>query len=99
MPVKLTRAANVETLTVEVFDLELDDQSRTEMAANPAAFIRKAIEEAGLPAPNGVTVDETLGTMIIADSHGGAPPPPPKPMVLHVVSPQDKASRYITIVA
>jgi hypothetical protein len=85
-------------LTVEVFDLELDDQSRTEMAANPAAFIRKAIAEAGLPAPNGVAVDETLGTMIIADSHGGAPPPP-KPMVLHVVSPQDKASRYITIVA
>ena len=94
MPVKLTRAANVETLTVEVFDLELDDQSRAEMAANPAAFIRKAIAEAGLPAPNGVAVDETLGTMIIAASHE----PPPKPMVLHVVSPQEKASRYITIV-
>jgi hypothetical protein len=93
MVAKLTKQTDQLTMTFEVFDLELDAQSRKDMAADPAGFLRKAIADAGAAAPNRIAVDDRF-----KDDVGDGGAPEPRPRVFHCVSPAEHASTYITIV-
>lgn len=86
---RLRKRRDTVTLTFAVYDLELDDQSRREMAADPEQFLRTAIEAEG-QAVNGIIMDSAVklsadGTM-------------PEPQVYHCEAPPRFVSKWITIV-
>ena len=73
--------------TFEVFDLDLDAQARTELAADPAAFIRKTIAAEGAAPPNRVVI----GDGVLPNVASG-----PIRMYHQILPPED-ASTYIVI--
>jgi hypothetical protein len=98
---KLKQRADTETLTFEVFDLDLDEHEQQQLAEDPRGFLTDMLEGEGqvvndlLVAANDKFMkpdgsDSTLGVV--------SPTPPHPPSVWHCVSPESMKSKWITIV-
>jgi hypothetical protein len=56
---RLRKREDPEAWVVDVFDLELDEASRAEIAADPSGFFRSLIESEGIPV-NGLMIDDKM---------------------------------------
>jgi hypothetical protein len=92
MPGRLRRTDETQMLTFEVFDLELDDTDRQQLAADPRGFLNNLLQEEGQEV-NGLLMDED--EKFRPNSLGAAALPP---TVWHCTAPPSRASRWITIV-
>lgn len=99
MPSKLKKREQTQTLTFEIYDLELDDYDRQRMAEDPRGFFTSLLEEEGqvvndllvaadekFLAPDGDTSAAPGGTHV------------PTPTTWHCTSPPDMRSKWITII-
>jgi len=93
MPGRLRATHETQTMTFEVFNLDLDDEGRQQLAADPRGFLNNLLQEEGQQV-NGLLVDDDLKFKTENGTTSAALPP----SVWHCTSPPDKASRWITIV-
>ena len=85
----------IEVRAYEVFELELDDADRADLAKDPTGFLRKVIEDEGQPI-NALYMDEKFLTPNGGSDLGAGPP---IVRTFHCIAPPEAKSAYITIVS
>lgn len=92
MPGRLRKREATQTLTFEVFDLDLDDTDRQQLAADPRGFLNSLLQEEGQQV-NGLLMDDDEK---FQTSNGFGVT---TTTVWHCTAPPAKVSRWITIVS
>jgi hypothetical protein len=90
---KLKKQEKTETLTFEVFELDLDEDDRQRLADNPRGFFTDLLKEEG----------QTVNDLLVAADEvfkkeipGGGPSLPPT--VWHCTAPPHRKSSWMTVV-
>jgi hypothetical protein len=94
---KLKKQEESQTLTFEVFDLELDDDDRQRLSDDPRGFLTNLLIE------EGQTVNDLLVTSDVAkflDPYGssGVNASPRTSSIWHCTEPRSLRSKWITII-
>ena len=92
---KLKRQEGTETLSFEVFDLDLDDADRQTLADNPRKFLDGLLKEEGQKVNALLMESDDKFLKPDATSAGVTPLPP---TLWHCTSPPTHASKWITLV-